>query len=96
MKIPPVNDFPLEMFQLPGRLPETTLRIVGLVALIQDIAVTVPRVSIQFFAGAPHFPREQWKFMNRKSRLSNFSSASRPEIARSFDFARHIPASDKL
>ena len=58
-EVPPVNDFPLEMFQLPSRLPETTLLIVGIGALIQDIAVTVPRVSIQFFAGAPHFPREQ-------------------------------------
>ena len=54
IEVPPVNDFPLEMFQLPGRLPETTLRIVGLVALIQDIAVRHP-VCQHNYCGAWRF-----------------------------------------
>jgi hypothetical protein len=54
MKIPPVNDFPLEMFQLPGRLPKTTLLIVGTAALIQDIAVRHPTCQYNY-CGACRF-----------------------------------------
>jgi hypothetical protein len=57
MKIPPVNDFPLEMFQLPGPLPETALLIVGIAALIQDIAVLHPRCQYNY-CGVSHFPLE--------------------------------------
>jgi len=54
MKIPPLNDFPLEMFQLPGRLPEATLHIVGTAALIQDIAVLHPTCQYNY-SGASGF-----------------------------------------
>jgi hypothetical protein len=47
MKIPPVNDFPLEI-NLLGPLLEATLPIVGIAALIQDIAVPHPRCQYNY------------------------------------------------
>jgi hypothetical protein len=60
MKIPPVNDFPLERFQLPGQWPETTLLIVGIAALIQDIAV-LHSVCQYNYCGACGFSKGHWE-----------------------------------
>ena len=95
MKIPPVNDFPLEMFQLPGRLPKTTLLIVGIAALIQDCGTT-PHVSIQLLRRLSFFEWSIWKFLNRESRMWDSSSASGAAISAWFVFAHPALASGKL
>jgi hypothetical protein len=81
---------------LPGPLPETALLIVGIAALIQDIAVLHPRCQYNYCGVVSFFPWSIWKFLSRESWDVNSSSASGTEISAWFVFEHRVLAWGKL